>query len=734
MADEVARLLEESNREKRLLSDELHSVRMQLSRCQRELKSRESVLQRHQREIDRLNADLVNAREPLDDANTRHHYSANSITIDELRREMNSFLRSSPIDPHMLGLFDFEGSARQVLVSFFATLRVILSDQWRLEDLGPSSRKSGRPGESEVVRALREQLDHEHRLIAKLAMKLTATPQVAFEDAEPAVAPTIRSIGNTLSEILAPIRRWVKREFGYESSQAPYSEMIRAVVNRLEDLTAFMLRARAAFRIDDQSVEFEGLLTLLEARLQSVKKLELDNLRLTEENRSLERQCLEIASIADQRSNEFKKSHCEAVAGLQSQLSGLFRSQDSDSLGQLHDLQTRVTSQSEEIRKLKASCQSERELHQLTPHQLKMEQITVQRLKAPLAQKEINVKELEEDALYRSEVQSSHEQETLKRKVSSLTDSLEKAEKIAQRSTSALEAKDSEKRSLRKELDQQQLAAKELDSRLRACEARCKKLLCKLNDRKETESVLVSKLEKLQRKYDLMKHSFWQLELQSCSKSDLDQCVAELDEKEQTVCELKSQIATHVNDLDSRQLVVEELQKKMAQSDEQNNSKLALIGTITSQVKLVHDFLAKLTNEATFCPPTIIKLIDLLKPVFISLSLSVFGFEFVREPLRTFISARIVSVRPNPDNEFIKPEYRDALDQIHRELLTFPIHRGGGPPSVPTFEPMFGKLRNVLGLVKVVRTLFRENEESANRLSSLVKSQHAAIVQMTRGP
>jgi hypothetical protein len=649
---------------------------------------------------------------------------------------MNSFLRSSSIDPQMHALFDFEGSARQVLVSFFASLRRILSNQLRLEDLDTSSRKAktGRPCESELVRALQEQLEHEHHLISKLANKLTARWQVAFENSEPAVEPTIQTIGSTLSEIFGPVRRWVKQEFGYQASRAPYSEMIRAVMNRLKDLTAFILRACTIFRINDQSIEFEELLTLLEVKLQSMRQLELDNLRLVEENKSLERHCLEIGSIADQRSNEFRKSHRKTVVALQSQLPGPSQSPENTSLSHTHDLQARVASQSEEIRQLKAACRSEEELHQLTSHQLKMEQITVEQLKAQLAQKEIKLKELEEDALYRSEVHSSCEREILKSKISSLTESLEKAEKMVQRSTSALDAKDLEKRNLLKELDQQQLAAKELDSKLRANEARCEKLLRELNARKETEAIIVSKLEKLQRKYNSVKDSFWQLELQSCSKSDFDQCVVELDEKEQIIRELKSQIATQANDLDNRQLVIEELEGKLAQSDELKNSQLTLINTITSQVKVVHEFLYKLTNEAVFCSPTIIKVIGLLKPVFLILSLSVFSFEFVREPVRTLISARIVSVRPNPDDELVKPAHREILDEIYRELLTFPIDRAGRPPSVPAFEPMFGKLRSVLGLVKVVRALFRENEESVDRLSSLVKSQHTAIVQMTHGP
>jgi hypothetical protein len=156
------------------------------------------------------------------------------------------------------------------------------------------------------------------------------------------------------------------------------------------------------------------------------------------------------------------------------------------------------------------------------------------------------------------------------------------------------------------------------------------------------------------------------------------------------------------------------------------------MNAINARAKELHEFVLTVVGDSLSCSPTSVKLIEHLRPLFLACSLPVFGLELLHAPTRASMSFRVVSLRPNSDYDILKPEHRELLNDIHRALIAFPITRTESPKrSQP--ETLHSKLRSISSLVTSLRAAFRDNEESMERMSSLVKSQHTAIVQMTQG-
>lgn len=84
------------------------------------------------------------------------------------------------------------------------------------------------------------------------------------------------------------------------------------------------------------------------------------------------------------------------------------------------------------------------------------------------------------------------------------------------------------------------------------------------------------------------------------------------------------------------------------------------------------------------------------------------------------------------DYEFVSRTQTDLVERIQRSILELPIERNDDVFDMS--QSFTEKLQNIVKLLELVHQLFKENEDSMKRLSSLVSTQHSAIVKITQSP
>jgi hypothetical protein len=350
-------------------------------------------------------------------------------------------------------------------------------------------------------------------------------------------------------------------------------------------------------------------------------------------------------------------------------------------------------------------------------------------MKTQVQQSALSMRELEGDSVSQSRVLADRETVNLRLQNQALLDSLERAQQLIRKGTEALAASETDRLRLEKDLRMKAFSTSGTDGKI----SKPVRLEAEYVDLSQRYRSIAHKLGKLQKKYESAKDSYWNLELQSCSKEEYERCLIELDEKDNKLRELRGLVAQQRSDLENQQSLIEELREKYLQTDESHDRAVKQLNVLTASSRELHGFVMGLIGDSLSCGSITLQVIEHLKPLFVACSLPVFGLSLVCEPVRALMSFRVFSVRANPEHEIFKPQHRDLLTEITGELLGFPMSRSGASLITPT-ETIAGKLKNILSLIKSLRSLYRENEESVGQLSALVKSQHTAIVQMTQTP
>jgi hypothetical protein len=206
-------------------------------------------------------------------------------------------------------------------------------------------------------------------------------------------------------------------------------------------------------------------------------------------------------------------------------------------------------------------------------------------------------------------------------------------------------------------------------------------------------------------------------------KEEAAQLVLELADRDKLIASLRK--LRPVTTRDDR----ESFRRELDQQSAALQSTTSFVESVTEVVTEFHGFVMETFERSAVYSPLVLEILRSAKPIFQAFSLPVFLVDFLRRPVLVTMSYRIVSVRPSVENELFGTVHRQILRDISRELAAFPV--APRKLSVTTGESLETKLQNILRLLRLVRDLFTEKEDSLRQLSSVVRSQHAAILDMT---
>jgi DNA repair exonuclease SbcCD ATPase subunit len=240
-------------------------------------------------------------------------------------------------------------------------------------------------------------------------------------------------------------------------------------------------------------------------------------------------------------------------------------------------------------------------------------------------------------------------------------------------------------------------------------------------------------MEKACSEKEELSNSLSQLEKESCLKSELNECFHKLRQKDEEIRQSRLVIIEQRESLENYEALCENLKEELARERQVVQKQCEFSDEVMSYVKSVYSFAAQVV---TFSPGTgfaIPELIRELRPLFLTCHLPTFHFDHITPPRFAAMFSRLVSIRPNTDNEMLTSEHRRLLKDIIESLLDFPVdHEEIMSPG--SMDSMEGKLNGITKMIGRVKTLFQDSEDSLRQLSSLALSQHSALKHMCQSP
>jgi septal ring factor EnvC (AmiA/AmiB activator) len=239
----------------------------------------------------------------------------------------------------------------------------------------------------------------------------------------------------------------------------------------------------------------------------------------------------------------------------------------------------------------------------------------------------------------------------------------------------------------------------------------------------EAHSHVLRKLDRAKKRYER-------------AQAELDQLSAQLAEKEKMTEDLKAMVEDQRKEIASlidRGGASDSVRKDYEQRFGGLQATNEFVAQVTAKVKEFHKFVIGRFERSAVYNPLVLEVLRNAKPVFQAFSLPVFMVDFLRQPALVTMTYRIVSIRPDVESELFGAEHKQILRDISRELSSFPLSRHRQFPVTAT-EPLETRLQQVLRSVRLVRDLFKEKEESFNQLSSIIKTQHTTILDISHSP
>lgn len=407
--------------------------------------------------------------------------------------------------------------------------------------------------------------------------------------------------------------------------------------------------------------------------------------------------------------------------------------------------------------------------YQLSLRKLKEEQKLTSELKTIAQQKENKIKELEEDLNGQIEELSitneklrrtaELEQKTEIDELRTLTEKsiteLQKAKKKSKKYQNLLQNSEISRKELQTKVteltgiqEEQNLRINELQSRLKHSKVTLTQIsdeyktfqqehlraVSKLSEYQSKVKKLTSQNELLANQLSESQSNIEMIENSTCSKKELEKCFVEIQNNQKTIRELKSIVNRQnstISAYESRQPVLEQFKDKYSEEHENLRLKNSFVLNVTSIVKDIHYYLTMIFQNRPNASPTLIDIIQKMKPLFNAFQLPLFSFDFVKNNSFNLMSCRVVNLRPNPECEVLSQDHRILLARIADELAEIQSNQSPVFSSMSTMSNLSEKLRNILEMVVAVKKAFDEKNDSLNALTSLIKNQHSAIVRMS---
>lgn len=577
-------------------------------------------------------------------------------------------------------------------------------------------------------------------------------------------------LSNTINIDYAEFRLLIERNFGQiRPNRLTFPELLDFAFSKMQEVDDFIQKMRIALEIESSDDDFDTLLNGLQDRLSIIPKVQSSLSQIESEKEALQQHCDELEKMIKKQSSDFNKSHKLVVDKLQNRIKELQQRNNNHKLEEM----AKVLMDTEEIRTsdayvfslLQKKYEEISKTYQECLQKLIDQQNLTRDLKFQLNQKDQQIKDLKEDLNNRlnesiTELENEHKSgiEELTKMQQRSFEELSHVKKKAQKYQSQLRDSEMSIRDLETKVDSLSGITEDQTSKINALSTKLKKkkiALAKISKEysefQQTHLQVVSKLataqsevkslkkqnEFLSKELSESKESIDYFEKETCSKSELDKCYQELQDKEKSIDEMKKTITKQtslLNSFEQRHSILEEYKNRYAEEHESLNKQQAIVSNLLKQVKVVHSFFISHVQTNTNSTPFFIELLKLIQPLFDLFSLPTYSFDYVRPLSLHFVSTRIANFRPNSETDIISTEDKVILKRIEEEISDFPKDESNYLLQHHSLLTITDNLSFILNSIIYIKRMFNERNESLNTLTNLVKNQQSAILRMTHTP
>ena len=691
----------------------------------------------------------------------------------------------------LIGRYDGEVESRSMKLEELESTRTVAStNEKKLRELEHQLERARTRAsrDRKEARNLEKLVDYEHRKLMKLnstlgiSMKTKEITDDGFIDHE------IRALKDKYAEIMNPLKSSLTQ------INVPFvgdEEVVPKITREVEILKSFATTMAEVFEME-KSTPLDSLVDCIEAKLSSIPEIQAENERLSQENDTLGSKCYKMEKLLKKQSKEWKKVHEETVEGLTQQISDLkskvvlYTPEDPDEYVDIVDesvienlredqvrlikqliakknrwkknfvkvrslvegYQTQVTELEKESSEAKDKLEKLQHAYDAVVEALKEEQGQKEAMDGKLRENSVTINELREENAYQTtqiDAKSKEHEEILTQFASVASDNRSLLKVIEEYKAELSDSKQRlrecqlEKDRIENEKDEKELALAEMERKLATLTDQYEEmsnnfdefqaLHFHLSDKQMKSKSVIADLKKENSK---LSHAYSRLQEATCPVSQVEELKDYCAVKDKLLKQRKHKIAEQEGTIMRLSSQVEAFMQMQDKYEQEKADLKALKGEIAqfrTNLKNIHDIIHELFSRQVPISPTMVKILDAIKPIFKDAGLSVFAFDLIRPVHLSTISFREVSIRANPEFELLTPEHRQILNEIQRNLLAFPIDRKNAV-AITSLASTKEKLHNILTLTWQLKELFEHQEESKSHLSSLVDSQHTAILQM----
>lgn len=801
--NELQRQLDKIKREKRNITDELNTLKIE--KRQQQKKFQESFIPQDPNQENQIllkdKKDILNIVE-----NEISSFSQFTTDINEQQLGIEEFHKSFETINQLSNNSHLQ--LKEKIPLFFTAVRSLVlsclqqSHTLSIQDLDNERNSTIETSKltkqlnyaQNMTKLLKKQITSEHKMIANFAKNFDPSA-VSIDDDESFVQNELKILSDSMIVDYSKFKSLIERDFGQiDNDQISLSDLLEYTYSKFQEVDDFIQKLYIALEVDPNESSYDGVLNTLQQHLAVIPKLQNSTTHLQSENEILKNHCAEMEQIIQKQSQEFSKSHKSVVQKLQDQIKELQsrcndtrleeitqilsdKDQESQNLSRkISEFEESEIKYKEKISELNLNLIKQKKRNeelnsenQLSIKKLKEDQKVINQLKNLTQQKEMKIKQLEENLnqqiqhltlsneqlRYTAEEEQKTEIEELRNIAETSINELKKMKKKAKKfqnlyqnaeiSKKELETKVTELNGLQEE---QNLRISELQSRLkhskvtmsqisdeyRSFQQEHLKVVSKLKDSQSKVKNLTSQNEFLSTQLNESQLSIESIESSSCPKKELEKCFSDIQSKEKTISELKSIVSKQrstISAYESRQPILEQFRDKYSEEHENLRQKNNFVLEVTTAVKDIHYNLTMIFQNRPNASPTLIEILQKMKPLFNMFQLPLFSFDFVRPNSFSIANCRVVNLRPNADFEVLSQQHKVTLARISEELAELPINQGNVYSSMNSMASLTDRLRNILEMAVSAKKVFEEKNDSLSALTSLVKNQQSAMARMS---
>jgi len=214
---------------------------------------------------------------------------------------------------------------------------------------------------------------------------------------------------------------------------------------------------------------------------------------------------------------------------------------------------------------------------------------------------------------------------------------------------------------------------------------------------------------------------------ESCNKTELTKSFILLQEKESSIQKLSTDLSTTKSELSTVQQKMEVIQKARNQYDELQREKNNISQQYNTLVTMVTTLHKTITQSIERKSLTLSYIIGLLKPIFSSIQLN---SSINTNTTRQLYTSVIWSLSSNENGlDIFNKSHESVLNLVFENLKSFPIE------TLETWNssmPLLNKLKTINTIINIIHDSYKSLSQSHQNLTSVVKSQHEAIMKMSQ--